>query len=230
MEIEILHLIDGAKRACGITVIIDVFRAYSVQCYAFGAGIKRIYPVADLDVAYKIKSEHKDFLLCGEREGKKQEGCDFGNSPFEILKSDVQGRTLIHTTSAGTQGIENAMNADVILGGALCNAATTAKYILSQNPAHVSLVCMGLACRRKTAEDTLCAEYIKALLTGEDFDKTEAVATMRALDGSRFFVEADQGFAPSEDFYLCTEFDKFDFILPVKKDENGTNFIEKQFI
>lgn len=230
MEIEILHLLDGAKRARGIAVIIDVFRAYSVQCYAFGAGIKCIYPVADLDLAYKIKRDHTDFLLCGEREGRKQEGCDFGNSPQEILKADVQGKTLIHTTSAGTQGIENALNADIILGGALCNAAATARYILAQNPKHVSLVCMGLACRRETTEDTLCAEYIKSLLTGAAFDKTAAVAQMKATDGKRFFVETDQSFAPREDFDLCTAFDKFDFILPVKKEESNMNFIEKQFI
>ena len=33
MNIQILHLLDGAKAATGLTVIIDVFRAFSFECY-----------------------------------------------------------------------------------------------------------------------------------------------------------------------------------------------------
>ena len=33
IKIKILHLIDGAKQAEGLTVIIDVFRAFSLECY-----------------------------------------------------------------------------------------------------------------------------------------------------------------------------------------------------
>ena len=33
MEIRILELIEGAKKAEGLTVIIDVFRAFSLECY-----------------------------------------------------------------------------------------------------------------------------------------------------------------------------------------------------
>ena len=32
-NINILHLIEGAKPAKGLTVIIDVFRAFSLECY-----------------------------------------------------------------------------------------------------------------------------------------------------------------------------------------------------
>lgn len=35
MDIQILHLTEGAKLARGITVIIDVFRAFSVEAYLF---------------------------------------------------------------------------------------------------------------------------------------------------------------------------------------------------
>ena len=33
MEIQILHLVEGAKAAKGTTVIIDVFRAMTVETY-----------------------------------------------------------------------------------------------------------------------------------------------------------------------------------------------------
>ena len=58
MEITIDHLTAGAALARGVAVIIDVFRAYSVECYAYHAGAERIYPVGDLDEAYARKRAH----------------------------------------------------------------------------------------------------------------------------------------------------------------------------
>ena len=42
MNIKILKLIEGAKKAEGLTVIIDVFRAFTVACYAFNNGARII--------------------------------------------------------------------------------------------------------------------------------------------------------------------------------------------
>ena len=38
MKTEIFHLIEGAERAEGLTVVIDVFRAFSMECYLYAAG------------------------------------------------------------------------------------------------------------------------------------------------------------------------------------------------
>ena len=51
MEIEILEFTEGAKNARGLTVIIDVFRAFSLACYAFGEGASRIIPVGEPEEA-----------------------------------------------------------------------------------------------------------------------------------------------------------------------------------
>lgn len=230
MEIQILQLLEGARQARGATVIIDVFRAYSVECYGFAQGLRRIYPVGSLEEARQIKAACPDYLLCGEREGRPQPGCDFGNSPLEITKRDLTGRVLIHTTSAGTQGLENAKGADVLLAASLVNAKATADYLRRLNPAQVSLVCMGLAARRPTDEDTLCAQYIRSLLLGLPFDKAQAVETMRRGDGRRFFIPEDQDFAPREDFDLCVQFDRFPYALPVQRDEEGRKYIEKEIM
>ena len=48
MKIRILKTIEGAKEAEGLTVMIDAFRAFSLECYLFAAGARRIYPVKDL--------------------------------------------------------------------------------------------------------------------------------------------------------------------------------------
>ena len=54
-EVKILHLIEGAKMAEGLTVIIDVFRAFSVEAYLFAHGADKIFPVADIELAYRYK-------------------------------------------------------------------------------------------------------------------------------------------------------------------------------
>ena len=117
MHIEILDLIEGAKQARGLTVIIDVFRAFSTACYVVRNGAREIIPVGDVQIAYRLKEENSDCVLMGERQGEKLPGFDYGNSPTEIEDVDFSGKTVIQTTSAGTQGFANAMDADELVSG-----------------------------------------------------------------------------------------------------------------
>ena len=50
-----------------------------------------------------------------------------------VIKLDLKEKTIIHTTSAGTQGIANAINAEEILTGSLVNAKAIAEYIKRNN-------------------------------------------------------------------------------------------------
>lgn len=226
MEIEILQLLEGAKKASGLTVIIDVFRAFSTACYAFGNGIQRIYPVGDLEVAYKMKENNPEFILVGERFEQKPEGFDFGNSPSQLLESDLTGKIMVHTTSSGTQGIANATGADEILTGSFVNAGAIIDYIRKQNPERVSLVCMGYSCQYPTDEDTLLAVYIKNELEGVANDFQAMVEQLRNGDGARFFAPEKQEWAPAADFVLCLSLNRFDFVLKVEQ-ENGQNYLHK---
>jgi 2-phosphosulfolactate phosphatase len=226
MEIEILQLLEGARKARGLTVIIDVFRAFSTACYAFGNGIQRIYPVGDLEIAYQMKQQHPDYILVGERNEQKPEGFDFGNSPSQLLEVDLNGKTMVHTTSSGTQGIANAVHAEEILTGSFVNAGAIVEYIRRQNPVKVSLVCMGYSCRYPTDEDTLLAVYIKNELEGVANDFKEMVEQIRNGDGARFFAPEKQEWAPTADFDLCLSLNRFDFVLKVEK-ENGLNYLKK---
>ena len=67
MKIQILELIEGAKRAEGLTVIIDVFRAFTTECYAFDRGAALCYPVGELEDAFALKREDPARILLGER-------------------------------------------------------------------------------------------------------------------------------------------------------------------
>ena len=148
MQVRILQLIEGAKDATGITVIIDVFRAFSVEAYFMALGAQQVIPVGDVETAYNLKEQNPEMILAGERHGKILPGFDVGNSPSELIKLEVKGKTVVHTTSAGTQGIVNAVNATEILGASLLNARATAEYIKKTGTQDVSLVCMGLEALR----------------------------------------------------------------------------------
>lgn len=221
-DINILHLIEGAKQAQGLTVIIDVFRAFSLECYLYDMGVEQIRPVGTIEEAFSLKHHIQNSVLIGERHGKKCDGFDYGNSPSSIIKKDVAGKTIIHTTSAGTQGIVNAVHASEIITGSLVNAKAVAEYIISRQPQMVSLVCMGNEGVRLAPEDELCAEYIKSILEGREFlDMERRVNSLKRNGGEHFFDKSRQSIFPEADFYMCIKYNKFPFVITMDKDETG---------
>lgn len=214
MEIEILHLLDGAEKAIGTAVVIDVFRAFSLEAYLYQRGAALILPVQTVQEALDLKKEHPEYLLAGERHGAKVQGFDVGNSPSAIMHLDVKGKTVIHTTSAGVQGLLAASHADEVISGALVNAAAIARYLKKKNPDYVSLVCMGLEAKRDTEEDVLCAEYIRSLLQEKPLaDIDERIDALRDQEGKKFFDPAQQNVFPQADFGLCTKRDCMNFVI-----------------
>lgn len=227
MNIRILNMIEGAKKATGIAVIIDVFRAFTVEAYLMNNGAEKLMPVGDMQIAYNYKEKNNDCILIGERHGKILPRFDYGNSPSQIKNIDFSNKTILHTTSSGTQGIANANDAKEILTGSLVNAKAIARYIKEKGEEDVSLVCMGVEANSKADEDTLCAYYIKSLLEGTSIDLNNEIEKLKETSGSKFFDRNLQDVFPEEDFYLCTEVDKFDFVLKVEKDSNGFSYIKK---
>lgn len=219
MRIDILQLIEGARLARGLTVVIDVFRAFSLACYLFDRGIEKIIPVGDKEYAFEIKKSHPEFLLVGEHNNRKIDGFDFGNSPFQTKDYDFRGKTVIHLTSAGTQGIVNATGAEEIITGSFVNADAVVSYIKAKNPEIVSLVCMGYSAKYPIEEDTFCAEYIKDNLRGKKYDFNSALDIIRKTSGRRFFNPANQEFSPKEDFFYCMNLNHFNFVLKAEKDD-----------
>lgn len=214
MDIQIVQLVEGARNARGLTVVIDVFRAFSVACYVTANGVKELIPVGDIQAAYQLKDQRPDFILMGERGGIIQPGFDYGNSPYAIRNVDFTGKTVVHTTSAGTQGIVNALHADEIITGSFVNAQAIIEYIRMKNPACVSLVCMGWETTQEADEDTLFAEYVKNTLEGKPVDFDAIVHFLRAESKTGKFLDTrDAASAPPQDFDLCLSLNKFNFVL-----------------
>jgi len=178
MEIRLASLTSGAQAAVGTTVIIDVFRAFTTAAVALSRGAQRIVMVDSLDNALALRSSGVGDYCIGERDSTKPPGFDFGNSPAELERAEVAGKTLIQTTSNGTAGINAAHGADRIYAGAFVTAEATVRAILRHAPAIVTLVAIG---RRngtiRADEDELCALYLRARLEGRQPD----VAAVRGL-------------------------------------------------
>ena len=222
MRIDILKLLEGAKRAAGTAVIIDVFRAGSFACYALAAGAERIVPVADLETAYALKRDHPDWLLAGERGCIKPEGFDLGNSPFEAAKAALSGKTVVHATTAGTRGLTAAIKAgaDEVLTCAFVNMAATAAYLAAKSPGTITVVAMGTAGEMPAPEDDLCAMYLKNELEEVPNVFAAIVKHLRQSQSAEIFF-GETALVPEEDFELCLSLDAFDFVLRAAPGPDG---------
>ena len=222
MDIRILHLTEGARQAEGLAVIIDVFRAFSLECCLADMGAREIRPVGAVEEALAWRERDPECVLIGERHGRKLEGFDFGNSPSTVSPEAIRGRRIIHTTSAGTQGVTGAAGAEEILTGSFLNAGAIAEYIRKRAPEKVSLVCMGREGLEEAEEDELCAVYLRSLLEGRPMgDIDERLKGLRQGGGRHFFDPENQEVFPEKDFWMCIRRDRFDFVLSVQKDELG---------
>ncbi len=229
MKIDILDLIEGAKKALGLTVIIDVFRAFSTACYVVQNGARGIIPIGEIDLAYRLKDENPDFILMGERQGKILPGFDYGNSPTEIQNIDFSGKTVIQTTSAGTQGFANARNADELITGSFVNADAIATYIKKRAPQNVSLVCMGDRAVKPNDEDSLCANYIADRLNNQKTNKKKIYTRLKKSKSARKFFDTEVTWAPEKDFELCLDIGHCDFILKANKYRNDLAVLTPEY-
>ena len=229
MQIEILDFVEGARNARGVTVVIDVFRAFSVACYAYARGAKRIVPMAGIEEALAMKKARPEIVAIGERHGRRVDGFDFGNSPTEISQADVRGKVLVHTTSAGTQGLTRASQADVVLTGSLVNAAAICAYIRALGQERVSIVRMGYDAKERCDEDDLCAELLHSRLSGsgKDYDTGTVRERLRSAPAAKKFFDPEATWAPETDFELCTDIDRFGFVLQLTNRTQGQPYLEK---
>ena len=153
----------------------------------------------------------------GERDGKKPDGFDYGNSPTRIEHVDFSGKTVVHTTTAGTKGLVNATGADEIITGGFVNAQAVVNYIESRNSLEISLVCMGAAGIEETDEDMLCAQYLKDILESKPVDFEMIVRYLRGYETAQKFFNPDIEWAPEKDFSLCMSLNRFDFVLKAEQ-------------
>lgn len=222
MQLYSSDFVAGAASARGVAIVIDVFRACSLIAHALAAGAARVVPVAEVEVARAMKAADPAALLVGERHARKLPGFDCGNSPTEVLREPVRGRTLIHTTHAGTQGLTAAFAvADRVFTGALVNLSATIAAVRALRPAEVTIVAMGHEARERCVEDDLCREALLAGLRGESLDTRDWAMRLRASPAATKFFDPAADWAPIEDFDHCTAVDSIPFAVAMMPGQNG---------
>jgi len=205
--------LDGARPG-GAVVVVDVLRAFTFEPWAFEQGAARILAVDDADRALRLAHSFTPrALAAGERGGRPLEGFDLGNSPVALADLDVAGRTLVHRTSAGTQGLARTAGSELVLAASFVNAAATARYLLQADVDEVTFVVTGDSSGRDGDEDMACAELIAARLMGGDPDPGPYLRRVARSDAGRMFAPDGPDWAPPADLLLACEVDRFDLAL-----------------
>jgi len=199
MKVQTLSLLQGARRAEGVVVIVDVYRAFTAAAVAFRQGALRIIMVDRPEQALALREQGRGDLCMGEVDGIKVPGFDYGNSPWELSAAFLQGKTLIQSTGAGTRGVVAAAGAQTIFAAALANAAATAAAVAALDPERVSIVAMGGRGEERSDEDELCALYVRNLLRGCRPDRSAIQTLLRdSCDSAKFDDPAQPHFDPRD--------------------------------
>jgi 2-phosphosulfolactate phosphatase len=205
--------LDGA-RPDGTVVVIDVLRAFTFEAWAFAHGAGRMLAVDAPERALHLaRTILPGSLAAGERGGRPLEGFDLGNSPLALIDHDVAGRTIVHRTSAGTQGLARTVGSELVVAASFVTAGATARLLRERGVEDVTFVVTGDSLGRDGDEDLACAELIAARATGEDPDPRPFLARVGTSDAGRMFGPDGPEWAPPEDLAFACEVDRFDFAL-----------------
>jgi 2-phosphosulfolactate phosphatase len=147
---DLMHLYKVQEHA---VVVVDILRATSCMTTAFACGVENIAPFAQLEDCLAMKA--KGYFTAGERDGKKVDGFDLGNSPFEYQDIKLKGQKIAFTTTNGTQAIVKSLGSKEIVIGSFLNLTAVVDH-LRKLPHDVLVVCAGWK-GKVNLEDTLFA-------------------------------------------------------------------------
>lgn len=148
-------------------VVIDVLRASTTICTALQNGAKEIIPVNNIDSAVKISgSLYGDVTLrAGERNARRIEGFNLGNSPAEYTGEIVKGKSIIFLTTNGSVAVVKGRHAGKLIVAGFVNISAVANF-LAQEAGDVTIVCAGKE-NKFALEDAACAGKLINKLSGE---------------------------------------------------------------
>jgi len=162
------ELVELAELQGSTAVVIDVLRATTTTVSALHAGAKCVVPLLEIEETFHLKRKildggdprffpapkETDLLLGGERQGKRIEGFDLGNSPREYTSERVAGKTILFSTTNGTKALHRAILAETILPACFLNAQAIVEFVSQRESVHI--LCAGTE-GKMTEEDLLLA-------------------------------------------------------------------------
>ncbi|MEV7872554.1 2-phosphosulfolactate phosphatase [Streptomyces sp. NPDC088124] len=211
METRFVGIPDLAEApsAPSVAVVVDVMRAFTVAAWAFGRRAEKIVLAGSLDEALELKARHPDWVAL--KDGPAAPGFDAVNSPGLLRSADLDGRTVVQKTTAGTVGALAVRDASLVLCAGFVVAEATARLLRTRGGDSVTFVVTGDDGRAD--EDLACAEYIARRATEAG---TDAGGFLRRAAESRAAAELAEGIRQGvhpDDVALCLEVDRFPFAM-----------------
>jgi 2-phosphosulfolactate phosphatase len=126
-------------------------------------GASAIIPVSNSDLAKEYKS--RGYLVGAERNTKRCEFADFGNSPFDYTPEKVRGKEIVFTTTNGTRAIDVASDCKELMIGTFPNIDAVVDKCMN-SAERVIILCAGWN-NRISIEDTLFGGAFAEKLLGK---------------------------------------------------------------
>ncbi len=161
-----------------IVVVIDILRATSAIVTAFQNGVERLIPVKTIDEAREYKK--RGYVIAAERDGYVLDFADFGNSPFNFTREKIAGKTIVYSTTNGTQAIQMASSCYRVIIGSFLNISVLCDWIAGEQRS-VVLLCAGWK-NRFSLEDAICAGAMTEKLLAHELFYTNCDAAKAAFD------------------------------------------------
>ncbi|MGV9453734.1 2-phosphosulfolactate phosphatase [Streptomyces sp. NPDC003635] len=199
-----------------VAVVVDVMRAFTVAAWAFGQGAEKIVLAESLDGALALKARHPEWVAL--KDGPPAPGFDLVNSPGLLRSADLDGRTVVQKTTAGTVGALAVQEAPLVLCAGFVVAGATARLLRTRGGDKVTFVVTGEG--GQAEEDLACAQYIALRAADPGAD---AAAFLRRAATSRAAAELAQGVRQGvhpDDVALCLEVDRFPFAMVAALEES----------
>jgi 2-phosphosulfolactate phosphatase len=123
-----IHIIGGLEGAAAavekhaLAVMVDSLRASATLCAFFLAGAGEVLVCGDVETARLLARGEKNALLAGERKSLPPEGFHLGNSPVAAAATELDGKTVIFTSTNGAAILRACQGADGTVVGGITNA------------------------------------------------------------------------------------------------------------
>ena len=158
-----------------IVVMVDAIRASASITTALMNGVTEIIPFSDKDKTFKMRE--KGYVIAGERNSEKIPKFDFGNSPFNFTRKNINGKKLAFTTTNGTRALgviaENKITPAEILIGSFLNISELSNYLLKKSK-NILVLCSGWKNGVNIEDSYFAGRLTKKLNTNNDFRLKEA--------------------------------------------------------
>ena len=165
----------GSVRASAVAVIVDVLRSTTTLTVALDHGAARVVPVATPAEGFALRTRAPNALLCGERVGRRIEGFDLGNSPYEYEAARVEGRDLIFASTNGSRALLAAASARARILAAFVNLAAVVERLGGER--EVAILCAGTS-GEFALEDAACAGLLVRRLCARGARPANAAAAL----------------------------------------------------